>query len=186
MHIKIGYDIEIGVSAPTALIYMLQLHPSREADVIGSEHITISPPLRTDHYQDVYSNHCARVAVPAGVSSVRLRNEAVVFDCGAPDVVDYGAQQCAAADLPVPTLTYLLSSRYCEVDSEPAAVRLEPVRQHRARLASRAGDLRLGAQPCALRLPARPCHAHRAGRLSARAWACAATSRTWRSRCAGA
>ncbi|RYF32360.1 MAG: transglutaminase family protein, partial [Comamonadaceae bacterium] len=88
MHIKIGYDIELGVSAPTALIYMLQVHPSRAHDIVGAENITISPPLVTDHYRDAFDNHCARVHVPYGVSSVRLRNEAVVYDSGLPDVVD--------------------------------------------------------------------------------------------------
>lgn len=118
MLIKIGFDIELGVSAPTALIYMLQLHSSRAADLQGSENLTISPPLRTDHYADSFNNHCARVAVPLGVSRVRLRNEAVVFDTGWPDPVSYGAIEHAPADLPVETLQFLLPSRYCEVDSE--------------------------------------------------------------------
>ncbi len=118
MLIKIGFDIELGVSAPTALIYMLQVHPSRGADIPASENITISPPLVVDHYQDVFDNHCARVHVPYGVSSVRLRNEAVVFDSGWADPVDYGAIELAPADLPVSTLPFVLPSRYCEVDSE--------------------------------------------------------------------
>jgi len=118
MHIKIGFDIELGVTAPTALIYMLQVHPSRAADIVGAESITISPPLATDHYRDMFDNHCARVHVPFGVSSVRLRNEAVVYDSGWADPVNYDAPQLAAADLPVETLPFLLPSRYCEVDSE--------------------------------------------------------------------
>ena len=118
MLIKIGYDIELGVSAPTALIYMLQVHPSRAGDVTVGENITISPPLRTDHYQDSFGNMCARVDVPYGVISVRLRNEAVVYDSGWPDPVDYSAVAHAPADLPVETLPFVLPSRYCEVDSE--------------------------------------------------------------------
>jgi len=118
MLIKIGFDIELGVTAPTALIYMLQLHPSRAGDVQGSEHITISPPLRTDHYTDSFNNHCARASVPLGVNRVRLRNEAVVFDTGEPDPISEGAIEHAPADLPVETLQFLLPSRYCEVDSE--------------------------------------------------------------------
>ncbi|MDM0019693.1 transglutaminase-like domain-containing protein [Variovorax saccharolyticus] len=118
MLIRIGFDIELGVTAPTALIYMLQLHPSRAADLQGMENLTISPPLRTDHYTDSFNNHCARVAVPLGVNRVRLRNEAVVFDTGWPDPVSYGAIEHAPADLPVETLQFLLPSRYCEVDSE--------------------------------------------------------------------
>ncbi|RZI97428.1 MAG: transglutaminase family protein [Variovorax sp.] len=118
MLIQIGYDIELGVSAPTALIYMLAVHPSRAHDISGTENITISPPLVTDHYRDVFDNQCARVHVPAGVNSVRLRNNAVVFDNGLPDPVDYGAIEHAPADLPVHTLPFVLPSRYCEVDSE--------------------------------------------------------------------
>lgn len=119
MLIRIGYDIEVGVTAPTALIYMLSVHPSRAADVQGGgEAITISPPLRTDHYVDGFGNACARVAVPFGVSRVRLRNEAVVFDSGWPDPVHPGAIELAPADLPPETLQFLLPSRYCEVDSE--------------------------------------------------------------------
>jgi len=118
MQIRIGFDIELGVTAPTALIYMLQVHPSRAIDIQGGEHITISPPLVTDHYRDGFGNQCARVHVPLGVSSVRLRNEATVYDTGAPDPVDPGAVEHAAADLPVSTLPFVLPSRYCEVDSE--------------------------------------------------------------------
>ncbi len=118
MLIKIGYDIELGVTAPTALIYMLQVHPSRAHDIPQGEQISISPPLRTDFYRDAFDNQCARVAVPAGVSTVRLRNEAVVFDTGWPDPVDLGALEHDPADLPVETLHFLLPSRYCEVDSE--------------------------------------------------------------------
>jgi len=118
MHIRIGYDIELAVTAPTALIYLLQVHPSREADLLAPEAITISPGLPTDFYQDSFDNRCARVRVPAGVTGVRLRNEAAVYDSGWADPVDFGALQHAAADLPVATLPFLLPSRYCEVDSE--------------------------------------------------------------------
>ena len=118
MLIQIGYDIEIGVTAPTSLIYMLRVHPSRAGDIPAGEHISISPPLVTDHYQDSFDNFCARVHVPFGVSSVRLRNEAVVYDTGWLDPVDYGAIEHPSADLPVSTLPFVLPSRYCEVDSE--------------------------------------------------------------------
>jgi transglutaminase-like putative cysteine protease len=118
MLIRIGYDIELGVSAPTALIYMLQVHPSRAADIVGSENITLSPPLATDFYRDGFDNQCARVRVPAGVTRVRLRNEAQVYDTGWPDPVDLGAVEHTPDNLPVDTLRFLLPSRYCEVDGE--------------------------------------------------------------------
>ncbi|MGJ7511636.1 transglutaminase-like domain-containing protein [Variovorax sp. GT1P44] len=118
MLIKIGFDIELGVTAPTALIYMLRVHPSRAADIQSGENLTISPPLRTDHYTDAFNNHCARVEVPFGVNRVHLKNEAVVFDTGWPDPVVPTAFEHPPANLPVETLQFLLPSRYCEVDSE--------------------------------------------------------------------
>ena len=118
MLIKIGFDIELGITPPTALIYTLRVHSSRTQDIQPGESMTISPPLRTDHYTDAFGNHCARVAIPLGVSKVRLRSEAVVFDTGLPDPVTPGAIEHAPADLPTATLQFLLPSRYCEVDSE--------------------------------------------------------------------
>src|SRR5205085_1299958 len=35
MLIDIGYDIELSLSTPTALIYLLRVHPSRERDLLG-------------------------------------------------------------------------------------------------------------------------------------------------------
>ncbi|MDB5895370.1 MAG: transglutaminase [Rhodoferax sp.] len=118
MLIQIGYDIELSVTAPTALIYMLQVHPSRAADLVAPENITISPPLMTDFYQDGFENHCARVHVPYGTNSVRIQNQATIRDSGLPDAQDFGAFQYAPSDLPVSTLQFLLPSRYCDFDGE--------------------------------------------------------------------
>ncbi|MDM0114105.1 transglutaminase family protein [Variovorax sp. J22R133] len=118
MLIKIGFDIELGVASPTSLIYLLQVHPTRAADVQGMENITISPPLATDYYLDGFDNQCARVHVDSGISRIRIRNESLVYDSGLPDPQSPGAIQIAPADLPVETLRFLLPSRYCEVDSE--------------------------------------------------------------------
>jgi len=118
MLIKIGFDIELGITPPTALIYMLSVHPSRTQDIQPGERMTITPPLRTDFYADAFGNHCARVEIPLGVGKVRLQSEAVVFDTGLPDPVPKAAVEHAPADLPTATLQFLLPSRYCEVDGE--------------------------------------------------------------------
>ncbi len=119
MLIHIGFDIALGVTSPTALIYLLHVHPSRAGDIQGGgERVTVQPQLPTDHYIDVFGNHCARVRVPEGVRQVRLRNEAVVFDAGWPDAVAPHANELPISQLPESTLQFLLPSRYCEVDSE--------------------------------------------------------------------
>ena len=118
MLIKIGFDIELGVASPMALIYLLRVHPSRRDDLVAPEDFRISNDLIADEYIDSFGNHCGRVNVPAGVSSVRFTNSALVRDSGQPDDFDPAARQRDPTELPFSTLQYLLPSRYCEVDSE--------------------------------------------------------------------
>jgi transglutaminase-like putative cysteine protease len=118
MLIKIGFDIELGVASPMALIYMLRVHPSRRDDLVVPEALRISNDLQADEYIDGFGNHCGRVTVPAGVNSVRFTNHAYVRDSGLPDAIDATAKQHDPTELPLATLQFLLPSRYCEVDSE--------------------------------------------------------------------
>ena len=118
MLIKIGFDIELEVNAPMALIHLLRVHPSRKDDLQTPEAFVVSPDLAVDDYIDHYGNHCGRVNVPWGWKSVRFTNEAVIADSGLPDQADWFAYQHNPCDLPVSTLQFLLASRYCEVDSE--------------------------------------------------------------------
>lgn len=120
MFIKIGFDIQLQVAPPTALIYMLHVHPSRSHDLVSPEVVTIEvpQPVRAEEYSDAFGNLCGRLGVDAGVTQVRLRAQALIRDSGLPDVIDSSAMQHAPADLPADTLQFLLPSRYCEVDSE--------------------------------------------------------------------
>jgi transglutaminase-like putative cysteine protease len=118
MLIKIGFDIELEITAPMALIYLLRVHPSRGADLQSPENFHTSPPTQPDEYIDYFGNHCGRINVPAGVNSVRFTNDAVVYDSGLHDPVVRDAWQHDPCELPVNTLQFLLASRYCEVDSE--------------------------------------------------------------------
>jgi transglutaminase-like putative cysteine protease len=47
-----------------------------------------------------------------------FRNDAIVEDCGLPDLQVWSAPQAYVQDLPQEVLQFLLASRYCEVDSE--------------------------------------------------------------------
>lgn len=118
MLIRIGFDIELAITAPMAIIYLLHVHPSRQDDLQTPENFNVSPPVEVDNYIDYFGNHCGRINVPAGVGSVRFTNDAVVADSGLPDPVTWDAWQHDPCELPVSTLQFLLASRYCEVDSE--------------------------------------------------------------------
>ena len=118
MLIRIGFEIELSVNAPMAVIYLLRVHPSRRNDLLAPEIVEISPDLPADDYLDGFGNQCGRVNVPAGVGQIGFRSSAVIRDSGQPDPVDWSAWQHDPTELPVGTLQFLLPSRYCEVDSE--------------------------------------------------------------------
>jgi transglutaminase-like putative cysteine protease len=118
MLIRIGVDIELSVATPMALVYLLRVHPSRRADLVAPEALQLSGGLVAEEYIDTFGNHCGRVNVPAGMSTVRITNDALIRDSGELDEIDPGARQRDPTELPFSTLQFLLPSRYCEVDSE--------------------------------------------------------------------
>ena len=117
MIIDIGFDIELAVTAPTAIIYLLRVHPSRKHDLLAPEQFRITAGLAVNDYTDSFGNLCGRIKVPTGVSKVRISSRASVFDSGIPDQRDANARQHSPNELPTEVLEFLLPSRYCEVDS---------------------------------------------------------------------
>lgn len=118
MQIRIGFDIELQVATPMALIYLLRVHPSRRDDLLAPEVVDISGGLQAEEYIDAFGNHCGRVNVPRGMDTVRLSSLSTIRDSGELDAYEPGARQHDPTELPASTLQFLLPSRYCEVDSE--------------------------------------------------------------------
>jgi transglutaminase-like putative cysteine protease len=116
MLIKIGYNIALNFPSPTAVIHLLHVHPSRRADLIEPERLTTDPDLPVEEFYDRFGNHRGRICAPAG--RLRLFCESVIRDSGELDVYAPEAMQLDISTLPVSVLGFLLSSRYCEVDSE--------------------------------------------------------------------
>jgi transglutaminase-like putative cysteine protease len=114
--IKIGYNIALGLQAPTAIIYVLRVHPSRVSDLLTPERFRIEPSLPIDEYIDGFGNRCGRVNAPAG--NIRFLNDAIIRAPGEPDVFVPDEIQHEVTSLPLDTLAFVLPSRYCEVDSE--------------------------------------------------------------------
>jgi len=115
MLIKIGYDISLTLSVPSAVLCALFVHPDREKDLLAPEDFHVFPELPIEFYHDMFGNKNARIAAPAGV--VRFTSSATVRDSGhldeyAPDAIQHEVQ-----DLPVEVLPYVLPSRYCDSDS---------------------------------------------------------------------
>lgn len=114
MKIRIGFEITQTFLQPTPLIAMLNVHPSREKDLLTPDTVRASPAAPITIYTDGFGNICSRLVAPAG--DFTLSADALVADSGEPDTVSPDAFQHEVADLPDDTLVYLLGSRYCETD----------------------------------------------------------------------
>jgi transglutaminase-like putative cysteine protease len=115
MLIKIGYDITLNLWNPSAVLYALYVHPSREHDLTAPENFVIYPDMPVQIYYDPYGNKCGRVFAPAG--PLRFTSSAVIRDSGLPDAYEPNAIQNQVQDLPPEVLPYVLPSRYCDSDS---------------------------------------------------------------------
>jgi transglutaminase-like putative cysteine protease len=97
-----------------AVIAVLNVHPSRIADLVEPDEIQISQKVPRDEYLDTFGNKCTRILAQPG--SLRFSSSTLIADSGEPDAVDWDAPQIAVDKLPHDALRFLLASRYCEVD----------------------------------------------------------------------
>jgi len=114
MKIRIGFEIVHTFPQPTPLLAVLNVHPSRDRDLLTPDTISSYPPVPIRVYSDDFGNLCSRMTAPAG--DFTLTADALVADSGEPDVATHDAIQHAIEDLPDDVLIYLLGSRYCETD----------------------------------------------------------------------
>ena len=114
MLIRLAYDIQFDMQAPCAMVALLNVHPSRVHDLLEPDELETEPKLKIDHYIDSFGNRCARFVAPAGL--LRLTNSTLIHASDDPDEVNWSARENAVGDLPHEILSYLLNSRYCEVD----------------------------------------------------------------------
>ena len=114
MLIRVGYDLIFDVPTPTSIMFLLYLHPSRDASLRQGDRLVVEPAVKVHEFIDVFGNRCGWVHAPAG--KIRFTNEAIVRDSGLPDPVHAAARQHPVEELPPEVLQFLLASRYCEVD----------------------------------------------------------------------
>ena len=182
MLIRCGYEISFTASAPTPLMAMLSVHPSRHRDLKTPHRLTTTPEVPIYDYLDAFGNTCTRLIVPEG--GITLTCDFVVEDSGLPDRLSPHAIQHPVEDLPDDILVYLLGSRYCETDrlSDTAWALFGHIPPGGTGC-RRSSTSRMTASPSAIPTPAPP--APRGTRTRSRS-ACAATSPTSPSPCAGA
>jgi transglutaminase-like putative cysteine protease len=114
MLIRLAYDLQFDIPAPVAMVALLSVHPSRALDLLELDELQTEPRVETTYYLDGFGNRCARFVAPQG--QLRLFNSTLIRDSGLPDEVNWMARETAVGDLPNVVLSFLLNSRYCEVD----------------------------------------------------------------------
>lgn len=114
MFIRLGYDIQFQTPWATPFVTLLNVHPSREKDLLEPDELHIEPAVPFHYYTDSFGNKCARFETQPGL--VRLRNSTLIQDSGELDPENQDAREVPVRDLPDDVLRFLLASRYCEVD----------------------------------------------------------------------
>jgi transglutaminase-like putative cysteine protease len=114
MQLRIGYDIVTRQAAPTPMVLMLNTRSELSKILVQPDELRLLPDIPHRAYSDAYGNRCIRLIAPEG--ALRLSAEGIIEDTGSPDEIVPDAEQHPIEDLPDECLTYLLSSRYCEVD----------------------------------------------------------------------
>src|SRR5262249_22618599 len=112
--IRAGYEIIYDSPQPAPKVFMLDVHPSRVADLVTPDRMTFEPAVPSSKYVDSFGNICTRVVAPRG--PLRVFTDFVINDSGLPDPVVPDARQHDIADLRDELLVYLLGSRYCDTD----------------------------------------------------------------------
>jgi transglutaminase-like putative cysteine protease len=114
MQIRVGFEMLYEFVGHTPTVLMLNVHPSRAADIIKPDHLRIAPTVPITRYTDAFGNLCTRLVAPPG--QIEISTDALVADSGLPEPVEPAARQHEVAELPHDTLVFLLASRYCETD----------------------------------------------------------------------
>jgi len=114
MLIRLGYEIQFDIPAPVSILTLLYVHPSRTAELIEPDEMTVSPAVPVSGYIDGFGNRVGRFEAPVGM--LKLEGSTLINEPGVPDAVNLDAKEHPVEELPNEVLQFLLSSRYCEVD----------------------------------------------------------------------
>ena len=115
MILRLGYDIQFEiVPASVPMVALLNVHPSRIADLRSADELLAEPAAEMDSFIDSFGNRCVRFVARQG--ALRLSNSTLIYDSGQPDPQSPDAREIPVQELPHDALRYLYNSRYCEVD----------------------------------------------------------------------
>lgn len=114
MKIRAGFRLGYECEHDTAMLLVLNIHPSRRTDLLTEQVLSFDRPIEASGYIDAFGNACSRIVAPAGLTTITTEFD--IYDDGRPDPVPENAWQHEIKDLPDEVLVFLLGSRYCDTD----------------------------------------------------------------------
>ena len=114
MFIRYGFDIDIQLWQPTAIVTAMDVHSSQRENVIWESRLAASSASSVTMFTDGDGNRLRRLVAGSGILTLKLTG--VARDLGSPDDVDPHAACIPVEELPSEVLPYLRGSRYCETD----------------------------------------------------------------------
>ena len=93
MKIRAGFHLGYECMQPTPMLLVLNIHPSRRADLLSDQILTFDQPIEAWSYTDVFGNACSRIVAPPGLTTISTEFE--IYDSGQPDIVPDDAVQHA-------------------------------------------------------------------------------------------
>ncbi|MUZ73930.1 transglutaminase family protein [Agrobacterium vitis] len=114
MKIRAGFRIGYECQQETAMLLVLNIHPSRRTDLLQDQVLSFDRSIEAWGYFDGFGNACSRIVAPPGLTTISTEFE--IYDSGLPDPVPENAWQHDIKDLPDDVLVFLLGSRYCDTD----------------------------------------------------------------------
>ena len=67
-------------TAPVAMVALLNVHPSRSADLRAPDELNVDPPVPAETFIDSFGNRCTRFVAQSG--ALRLSGETLIHDAG--------------------------------------------------------------------------------------------------------
>jgi transglutaminase-like putative cysteine protease len=114
MLIRLGYELTYEFAQATPMILNLCVHYSRTSDLVRPDTMMTTPAVSLSMYRDGFGNWCTRAVAPPGRFTVTA--DALIRDCGVPELSFPYAYEHTVESLPDETLQFLLPSRYCETE----------------------------------------------------------------------
>src|SRR6185503_6957732 len=106
MFLRLGYDFQFDLTAPTHMLLMLHAHPEQAHVLQRPEAIRTEPELRVETSLDSFGNRAARLHAPAG--KLRITYDNVAWDSGLHEPTIQGQRLHTIEELPSDVLPFLL------------------------------------------------------------------------------